>query len=42
MKMNVLECNDDLENVENGRKLDHDKTGFRTWIVWDGKRIHCA
>lgn len=42
MKMNVLECNDDLENVENGRKLDRDKSGFRTWIVWDGKRIRCA
>lgn len=25
MKMNVLDCNDDLENVENGRKLVHDK-----------------
>lgn len=28
MKMNVLDCNDDLENVENGRKLVHDKKGF--------------
>lgn len=27
MKTNVSECNDDLENVENGRKLDHDKSG---------------
>lgn len=42
MKTNVSECNDDLENVENGRKLDHDKSGIRTWVVGDSKRIRCA
>lgn len=36
------ECNDDLENVENGRKFDHDKSGIRTWVVGNGKRIRCA